>query len=252
MRIYADESCTKSNQGLYMVIGGIICDKETVKLVRKKINQLKKDKNLPPNFEFHFSQMQVNHVEIYKQLIDIFFEFYCDKCDVKRGVCEQRIYRKVSFEALLIEHSKIDHNLYSAGNSELGFFRFYYQLLFYSVKKHYVEGKQFHITIDRINTTDKKIVHNLQSRLFKDLIHITPNPIQNLQKQNSKAELMLQMADVILGLVSFSWNKPPGKSSSRLDAKRSVVQYAVDKYKMDFSKTTYKTCSFNIWNLQLH
>jgi hypothetical protein len=252
MRIYADESCTRANQGLYMVIGGIICDKETVKLIRKEINQLKKDENLPSDFEFHFSQMKVDNVELYKKLIDIFFKFYFEKCDIKRGINEQRFYRKICFEALLIEHNKIDHNLYSAGNSELGFFRFYYQLLFYSVKKHYVKGKQFHITIDRINTTDKKIVHDLQSRLFNELIDITPNPIQNLQKQDSKAELMLQMADVILGLVSFSWNKLPGESSTRLDAKRSVVEYAIDKHKVDYSKTTYKTCSFNIWNLQLH
>jgi hypothetical protein len=188
MRIYADESCTRANQGLYMVIGGIICDKETVKLIRKEINQLKKDENLPSDFEFHFSQMNVNNIELYKKLIDIFFKFYIEKCDVKRGIIanEQKIYRKICFEALLIEHNKIDHNLYSGGDAELGFFRFYYQMLSNAVKKHYVEGKQFHITIDKINTTDKKIVHNLQSRLFNDLIHITPNPIQNLQKGGNR------------------------------------------------------------------
>lgn len=89
-------------------------------------------------------------------------------------------------------------------------------------------------------------------KLFNEFVSTTPNPVKALEKQNSKAELMLQMADVILGLVSFSWNKPPGESSPRLDAKRSVVQYAVEKYKVDFSKTTYKNCSFNIWNLKLN
>jgi len=58
MRIYTDESCTKADQGNYMVIGGIVCDKETSKEIRRAIQLLKNNEGLPLDFEFHFANIQ--------------------------------------------------------------------------------------------------------------------------------------------------------------------------------------------------
>lgn len=96
MRIYTDESCTKADQGPFMLIGGIICDKETSKEIRQDIKKLKIALNLPAEFEFHFANIQPKYVEDYKKLVDVFFNFYEPKCQYQRGwgkSSEERIYR---------------------------------------------------------------------------------------------------------------------------------------------------------------
>jgi hypothetical protein len=62
MRIYTDESRTQAQQGLYMVIGGIVCDKETSKELRRAIQSLKTKHNLKNTFEFHFSNIDSSKI----------------------------------------------------------------------------------------------------------------------------------------------------------------------------------------------
>lgn len=165
MRIYTDESCTKADQGPFMLIGGIICDKKTSKEIRQDIKLLRTDLNLPAEFEFHFANIQLKYVEAYKKLVDVFFNFYKLKCQYQRGLEETRTYRELCFEAMLIPHAKIDHHKFSGGDAELGFFQFYYTLLAHSIRKHYVADQKFRVTIDAINTKNPHVVPNLQKRL---------------------------------------------------------------------------------------
>lgn len=256
MRIYTDESCTKADQGDYMVIGGITCSKEISKNIRKKIKNLKTKHNLNNKFEFHFSEIKPNQIKIYQELIDIFHEFYSQNRNYKCGVENQKTYREISFDSILIEHLKINHNRFSQGDAELGFFRFYYHLLKFTVKKHYKQEKKFHITIDAIRTKDPKMVPNLEKRLKESVNNLNPNPIGRLQRQDSKEELLLQITDVILGCISFRWNQKAKiaqspQSSSRIQAKIQVYQYLEKKVNIDLIRETTPYRSFNIWKIKL-
>ena len=124
MRLYADESRTQSIQGNYMAIGSVFCEKETAREIRKAVNRLIQKENLSQNFEFHFSDIKLNSIHVYKQLIDIIADFYSQKNLITRGLKDKRKYRKICFDVMLIEHSKIDHSRFSQGDSELGFFSF--------------------------------------------------------------------------------------------------------------------------------
>lgn len=254
MRIYADESCTKADQGDYMAIGAITCSKDTSKKIRQEINKLLN--NNTKNFEFHFSQIKPNQVDIYKQLIDIFSKFYSKKNNYKCGINKLKIYREICFDLILIEHSKINHNLFNNGDAELGFFRFYYHLLHSTVSKYYISGKEFHITIDAIRTKNPKMVPNLHRRLFESVNSLSPNPVKTIQRQDSKAEPLLQMTDVILGCVSFKWNRERKISqntelSLKNQARREVYSYLEKKIKIDLLEETIPGRSFNIWKIKL-
>ncbi|GAB1543145.1 hypothetical protein NUACC21_58190 [Scytonema sp. NUACC21] len=250
MRIYTDESCTQPDQGPYLLIGGIVTDKETSKEVRKAIQVLKNKHNLQNDFEFHFSDIRDNNIEVYQELCSIFCNFYEQKCSYKRGLQTPRIYRRVCFDVILIPHSKIDHLKFSQGDSEIGFFQFYYTFLASVLKKHYCSDRKFHITIDAIRTKNPRMVPKLHKRLQTCLPDVQ-EPVKTIQPQDSKAELLLQMADVILGSVSFSWNKSKTETSSRIDAKRKVVQHLEENLGQPLNQTTYFAKSFNIWELTL-
>lgn len=249
MRFYADESRTQANQGQYMAIGGIFCEKETAQAIRKEVSQLIQREKLSPNFEFHFSHVKSESVHIYKQLIDIFADFHSQKAVMPRGLTEKRTYKNICFDVILIEHSKVDHSRFSKGDPELGFFQFYYTLLAKSIEKYALEGEQIHITIDHINTSNREMVPNLHKRLLN--LRFNPPPKIILSRQDSKAEKLLQITDVLLGCVSFYWNVSPEQSSKYLDLKREIAEYASNKLNIDFLKETYPSRSFNIWKLTL-
>ncbi|MEJ6486311.1 DUF3800 domain-containing protein [Nostoc punctiforme UO1] len=251
MRIYTDESCTQADQGNYMLIGGIVCDKETSKEIRKAIQTLINHHGLPNGFEFHFADITSNKIEIYKKFCDIFFDFYSQKCSYQRGIKQTRTYRRICFEGMLISHAKIDHFRFSQGDRELGFFRFYYTLLAHTLSKHHFAERQFHATIDAINTKDPKMVPNLHQRLKTSCLPEVVEPIKTVHRQDSKAELLLQMADVMLGSVSFAWNKLPTDTSKRIEAKREVFQHVENKLGKILSKPTHPASSFNIWELNM-
>lgn len=251
MRVYTDESCTQADQGPVMLIGGIICDRQTAKEIRQAIQSLKQSLGLSHDFEFHFTKMKPAQVETYKKLCDVFCEFYEQKCSDKRGIKEPRVYRRICFESIVISHAKINHSQFSTGDAELGFFRFYYTLLAHVLKKHYFPEQPFQIIIDAISTKNRQAVPNLHQRLNTFALSDIPEPVELLHRQDSQAELLLQMSDVILGCVSFAWNKLPTQSSKIIDAKRQVVQHLAQKLGKNLSKPTYSGNSFNIWELEM-
>jgi hypothetical protein len=249
MRIYTDESRINRSQGRYMAIGGIVCSKEVSKKVRKDINNLKQEFNVTEDFEFHFSDIQNANIEIYKRLVDIFFKYYKQKLNEEKGRYTKIKFREICFEVILIEHEKINHKKFSDGDAELGFFRFYYTLLKNIIDKHYIDKEKIQITIDNITTKNPRIIPNLHTRL-QDYLGVKPTPI-TIMKQDSKAEVLLQLADIILGAVSFNWSDQVNSNSVRASAKRDIVQYIEFQLKRSLSETNYKTRSFNIWKLEM-
>jgi hypothetical protein len=93
------------------------------------------------------------------------------------------------------------------------------------------------------------MVPNLHKRLLN--LRFNPPPKIILSRQDSKAEKLLQITDVLLGCVSFYWNVSPEQSSKYLDLKREIAEYASNKLNIDFLKETYPSRSFNIWKLAL-
>lgn len=235
-----------------MLIGGVVCDKETAKVIRSEIATYRRNKGLPNGYEFHFSELTPERLDLYKGFVDIFFQFYGVKCDYKRGTKRKATFRRACFEVMLIDHSKVDHARFSAGDRELGFFRFYYTVLANTLNKHYVEGRQFHITIDKLTTKDPDRVPALHRRLNGCCEPTVHDPVKTVQAQDSKAESLLQMADVLIGSVGRMWNEaaksPSARSAARLELAEYVQRKLVDK---DLTKRTQPFASFNIWEMDL-
>ena len=251
MRIFTDESCTKSNQGPFMLIGGIVCDVETAKDLRKEIAAFRTAKGLSPKFEFHFSEIDQNSKDLYKDYASLFFKFYEEKCEYTRGIEKGRRFRRACFEIALLEHSKIDHWKFSGGDPEIGFFRFYHTLLKHCCRKHYVGGRRFHITIDNITTSNRTLVPSLIKRLRDSCLPKYADPVHDVSRQDSKVEPLLQLSDVILGAVSFAWNRQDWTQSSKWKAKNEVANHVAKLYGKPLTKTTFPGASFNIWQVEL-
>jgi hypothetical protein len=261
INIYADETCTHPSHGKYLMISAITLEQEIAKEIRKKINSLKA--NLPQS-EFHFTKLTKNTVHQYQQLIDLFFEYYNQKESYKRGISQPRAYRKITFDALFVEHQKIDNITFNDGDAKLGFLRFYKTLLEFLVRKYYLQEQQFYIVPDDINLKKGLLTvneHEIQLEGFDSVKHLInqdfelnngiPNVIHRIQKQQSHAEPLLQLTDVILGLLKCKFNDSNLTGSKREKARREVLSYFEQRceearIKLDLGNG-YPYRSFNLW-----
>ena len=243
------------------MISAITLERETANQIRKKINSLKT--NLPQS-EFHFTKLTRNTIYQYKQLIDLFFEYYQQKDSQKRGISKPRSYRKLAFDALLVEHQKIDNVTFNDGDAKLGFLRFYKTLLEFLIKKYYLQGQNFNIVPDDINLKKGLLTineHEIQLEGFQSVRHLinenfelengVPNIIHQIQKQQSHSEPLLQLTDVILGLLKCKFNDSKLTGSNREKARREVLSYFEQRCEEAGIKLAlgnmYPYRSFNLW-----
>ena len=247
MEVYADESCTQASDGRFMVIGCLTCDNETAAAMRGEINEL--NMRISKQSEYHFCKISsVGSAQNYKHLCDIFLNFHNQKCSYKRGLNRLQYYRKVCFDAILIEHSLTDHLKFSDGDSQIGFFRFYKTLLLHVVKKHFF-STSFAVTIDNITLKSPNILEDLRCRVNESMA--SPTAISKLVKQDSKVDTLLQMADVLTGAVAFAWNRQECDPSPRNQSKLSVVQHIESKLNRPLTRLDTPGRSFNIWQLKM-
>ncbi len=246
------------------MISAITLERETANQIRKRINSLKTHLQ---QSEFHFTKVTKNTVNQYKQLVNLFFEYYNQKDSHKRGISKPRNYRKVAFDALLVEHKKIDNVTFNDGDAKLGFLRFYKTLLEFLVKKYYLQGQTFYIVPDDINLKKGLLTinqHEIQLEGFQSVKHLinenfelengVPNIIHQIQKQQSHSEPLLQLTDVILGLLKCKFNDSNLTGSNREKARREVLSYFEQRceeagIKLDLGNS-YPYKSFNLWEFK--
>ena len=118
IELYCDESRQDlfynkniiSDSNKYIFIGGIMINKDDRIEIKNEINELKKKYNLNIKTELKWNRVTKRYLNLYKEMIDIF------------------IKHNINFRAICIDSAKIDLK-YHQDNAELGFYKFYYQLL---------------------------------------------------------------------------------------------------------------------------
>jgi len=95
----------------YIFIGGIMIDKDERDKIKKEINLLKEKYNLNKKTELKWNKVTTKYINLYKEIIDVY------------------INNDINFRTISIDSSKLNLKKYHNDNPELGFYKFYYQLL---------------------------------------------------------------------------------------------------------------------------
>jgi len=115
--IYCDESrpdlfTSKSAIGdKYLLIGGLWLPTEKRDEVKRGINALKE--RFGVRGEIKWKKVSPAHLDFYVALVDLFIDFGLD----------------LRFRCIAVEAAKVDMVHYHESDSELGFYKFYYQLI---------------------------------------------------------------------------------------------------------------------------
>jgi hypothetical protein len=200
--VYCDESgleaLTRKDAHNYTAIGGIWMPAEFRDTFKAEMNAIKVKHNVKG--ELKWQKVSPSFLDLYSDLINYFF----DKPELR-------------FRAIIIESKTVDNIRFNDKDAELGFYKFYYQLL-----HHWIfDFNRYDIFIDFKVNRNKGRVNVLKKVL--DASNLTSD-INQVQALHSHQSLGIQLADVLTGMVSAKFNMEISSI-----AKKSLIALAETK-----------------------
>ncbi len=184
--VYCDESrpdllSTQHPQAQYMVIGGLWLPSEQRTQMKEEIHALRDKHRI--GGEFKWQKVSPSKLS-----------FYCDFVDwfVSKG-------DQLRFRCIAVESSKVDFLKFHNDDQELGFYKFYYQML-----HHWI-----------LDFNDYAVFCDFKSNRIADRLHVLrrcldysnlSSRILGVQAVRSKESVLVQAADVLTGIAAGKLN----------------------------------------------
>lgn len=229
--IYCDESrqdllvsassITPTNR--YCCIGGLMLPFDLRKSLKEEIKKLR-DKHTVYG-ELKWGTVSASKLSFYEELIDLFFST-----------------SGLNFRVVVVDAEKVDNTRYNNGNQELGYYKFYYQLL-----NHWITTNNYYsVFTDQKTNDDKRRLQELR-RIINNS-HDSYSPIVNIQAINSEESLILQLENILMGAVGYKYNFN-GKGVS--SAKEQIVRHIESHLSRPIGKTYSSEQKFNVFEIEL-
>jgi hypothetical protein len=234
---YCDES--RQVRERFMVLGGIAISGEMMESFNASIAKCRQENRMTA--EFKWTKVSRGKLDEYKKFIDCFFALN------NTG--------HAHFHSLIIDTNQIDHSKYGC-DKEVGFYKFYYQLLLHRFGKFYCVEKpdtRILVYLDYRNSsyalTDLKTI--LNSGISKKFDNST-SPFRSIEPRDSKKCEPIQIVDVLIGAIGFKKNGFDLIAGAN-PAKKELALYIQEKSgRGDFTQCTPRGIQrFTIWNFRL-
>lgn len=163
-----------------MGIGGIWIQKDYRDTLKENIKAIKASHSI--SGEMKWRKISPAYLEFYKKIIN----YYLNDANIRSRV-------------IVIESSKINNIHFNQNDNELGFYKFYYQLLHHWILDY---------NIYEIFTDFKLIRKRLRLKVLKDVLsnlNLT-SKIEQVQALPSEESIGIQLADLITGAVVSKFN----------------------------------------------
>jgi len=204
----------------FLSIGGIWIPASERDNIKDIVKRLRKKHNVWG--EFKWSKISAKSLPFYFSLIDYFFS-----------------NENMRFRTILIDSRKVDLFLFHDEDAELGFYKFYYQLIhnwIYDFNEYeiYTDIKTNRLP-DRLAVLKNVLINsNLSSK------------IRSIQALPSKEVILIQLADLLTGAVNAKFNQSVTSQSKLAIIER--IEYRLKKEIIPTSKSEEK---FNVFKIRL-
>ena len=181
--VYCDESChLEHDQHNIMVLGAIWCPLEKAKEVMIAIKEIKVHHGLSRAFEIKWAKVSPAKQPFYTELIEYFFE-----------------NDDLHFRALIVpDKSKLQHELYGHDHDT-----WYYKMYFTMLKAILNPQDCYRIYLDIKDTRSAPKVAKLHNVLRHNMYDFQREIIERVQTVRSHEVEILQLADLMIGAVSY-------------------------------------------------
>jgi hypothetical protein len=225
--VYCDENfpdlfTSAHPKARYMMIGGLWIPSGLRAHVKERISDLRERHQAWG--EIKWTKVSPSKLDFYLDLIDLFFSYQ----------------KSMRFRCIAI-----DREVYDAarnnGDNELGFYKFYYQLIHHWVSDH----NTYSIFCDT-KTSRNKTRLNVLHRCLSNSNHLSQ--IHSIQALPSKQVVLIQLCDLLLGAASSRINQTLSEGSAKAD----IVQRIENQLRIPKLVPTYRDAiKFNIFKINL-
>lgn len=183
--IYCDEAMpdlfTSANpRAQYLMIGGLWLPSKIRNEAKKKIQALRHEHNTWG--EIKWTKVSNNKLDFYLALIDLFMGYGMD----------------MRFRCIAVDREQVNMGLH-ANDGELGFYKFYYQLLHHWI----LDRNEYHVFCDTKSNRDLNRLKDLKRCLgYANL----SSSVTNVQALPSRQVSLIQLCDLLLGAASSRLN----------------------------------------------
>ncbi len=225
--IYCDEShpdllSSQNPKVKFMMIGGIWLPFELRDNFKEKIHELRNQFNI--GGEFKWRKVTPSREDFYMSLIHWFFS---------EG-------NNIRFRCIAVEHEKVNMIKYHNNDQELGFYKFYYQMI-----HHWIfDYNEYNIFCDFKSNRETDRLNVLRRCLQASNLS---SEIVFAQAIRSKESVLLQLVDVLLGSVSAKLNCTHKTGS----AKANLIATIEENIGASICPTNKSEQKFNVFKIDL-
>ena len=182
--VYCDESCHLEHDGQpVMVLGAVWCPLERTREIAVRLREIKTAHGLPAAFEIKWTKVSPAQVAFYQAILDYFF----DDDDLH-------------FRALIVsDKSKLRHADFQQTHDD-----WYYKMYFDMLKVILDPLTYYRIYLDIKDTRSAAKVAKLREVLSNEKYDFSRQIIEWIQTVRSHEVPVLQMADLLIGAVSYA------------------------------------------------
>jgi hypothetical protein len=211
--VYCDESChLEHDYQPAMVLGAVWCPLEKTREVAVRLREIRADYGLSTRLEIKWRGVSPAKVSFYRRVLDYFF----DDDDLH-------------FRGLIVpDKSVLRHDAFGQTHDE-----WYYKMYFEMLKAILQPGARYRIYLDYKDTQGARKVAKLHDVLSNNMYDFSRQIIERVQLVRSHEVDLLQLADLLIGTVSYAIR---GLESSQ--AKLQLVKRMRQRSGYTLSRTT--------------
>ncbi|RQW87838.1 MAG: DUF3800 domain-containing protein [Geobacter sp.] len=220
--IYCDESCHLENDGQpVMLLGSIWCPLVEVQRLAAELRDIKNRHKAAG--ELKWTKVSAARQNFYSELVNWF-------------LAETPLH----FRALVVLNKQsLDHACYNQGSHD----EFYYKMYFSLLNKILSPDKEYNIYLDVKDTRSSQKVRKLSEVLCNNVYDFTSQMIRHIQNIHSCESDLMQLADFLLGAVSYRHRGLSGNA-----AKVTIIELLEQKLgRTLLSSTPLREEKFNLF-----
>lgn len=225
--VYCDESCHLENDGQKaMVLGAVWCPLDKTREIAVRLREIKQKHGLPPQFEVKWTKVSPAKAELYLDLVDYFF----DDDDLR-------------FRALIVpDKSLLRHGAYPGQDHDTWYYKMYFDML----KVILSPNARYRIYLDIKDTCGAQKAARLHEMLCNNIYDFSREVIERLQLVHSHEIEQLQLADLLIGALSYVNRDLQGNAG-----KQALVERIRERSRYSLTRSTLlREEKFNLFSWQ--
>jgi len=215
INIYCDESChLERDSQSAMVLGAIWCPQNQAMELNRRIAELKAEYKLSRFFEIKWGKVSSSKLVFYESLVKFFFNTV-----------------DLNFRAWIVpDKSILRHNEFAQTHDEW-YYKMYFEML--KVIIHPNSGLVYHVYLDIKDTQSRRKLRKFHDVLANANYDFQREMVARMQHVHSHDVGLLQLADLLIGAVSYAARGLTGSS-----AKQRIVELIRQQSGLSLTRNT--------------